>query len=667
MTLFTSLYTGVNGMNAQSKSTATISTNIANMTTVGYKKSETMFHDLVVNNTKPSRFANGGVLTTNVQRIDKQGALQQTSFKTDMGISGDGFFAVKTQDDPAMEFLYTRNGTFSPDAEGVMRNAVGFILYGWPVDLNGNVMSGPTTASLQAVDVNEFDSQFRATTSGNLYANLNGAQESTSLLTMFNGTLPAAHQSTWDPLTETSTDNSTAAHFVRNLTVYDNAGIPRELSFEYRKITGPMAQGISRTTGVNHLTSLTDPAVFGNIAAGDSFSITTTDPLGANVTQEYIIGVAGGPLQVQVNTVGDLTNHINSTFGGGNAVDASIDSEGRLVFKAINLEADLDFLNTSGTPLGTPPVPLFTGGTLNLVSLNNSPLIADVNANSAAYTYQEGFPEIDVDDTNTNGWWEVRVLAETDPSVFPEFIPDPNYDPDVVPPMDPMMINPLWIQDPGDLATPITYGQKQEVAKGLINFDGRGRLNTPRLPDVNGVADEGPVVDGRVTLNIANFDSNAELYNGLVSEGLTNVQIDLSRTTQFAGGYNVITASQNGFEAGTLTGVNITTDGMVVASFTNGQTQNIYQIPLADFINPNGLLAMSGTVFAQTSDAGELTMLEAGTGGAGLIQASTIETSNVDLADEFAHLIVSQRAFSANSRVVNTVDEMTQMLRQLKS
>ena len=62
----------------------------------------------------------------------------------------------------------------------------------------------------------------------------------------------------------------------------------------------------------------------------------------------------------------------------------------------------------------------------------------------------------------------------------------------------------------------------------------------------------------------------------------------------------------------------------------------------------------------------DLQMLEAGSGGAGIIQASSVEQSNVDLADEFSNLIVSQRAFSANSRVVNTVDEMTEQLRSLK-
>lgn len=635
MSLFSSLYTGVNGMNAQSKATGTISTNIANMTTVGFKKSDTVFHDLVVNNTRPAKFANGGVLTTQVQRIDRQGGLQQTNSSTELAISGDGFFAVKTTDDPAVEFLYTRNGTFSPDNEGVLRNAAGFILYGWPMDLNGNVMGGPTTSTLQAVDVNEFNSQFRATTAGTLSVNLNGAQESINPA-LIGGTLPVSEQSTWNPLTETSTDNSQPAHFSRNLTVYDNLGNPRQLTFEYRKITGPMAQATTQASGLNHSMSLTDPANFPGIAAGSTLTITA-----GTASQEYIFGAAAGAGQVRVDTLGELINHVNTQLGDpipgdnipANAVDASLDTNGRLILKAVDPMVNL----TLAGPAATGP------GTLNFPGNNFSPL-ADVTTNDPAVNpNQSDFPPFaNLTDPNTNGWWEVRVLKEPDPS------------------------NPLYIEDPLAPGTLIPNpdpfaGQRIEISKGLINFDGLGRLNTPRAPDANGIPDQGPVIDGILTLNSGDFDSDPQV----AGEGIT-VQVDMSRFSQFAGNYNVITAGQNGFEAGTLTGVQITREGLVVASFTNGTQQSIYQIPLATFINPNGLQAMTGTVFAQTQVAGELTMLQAGTGGAGTLLAETVETSNVDLADEFANLIVSQRAFSANSRVVNTVDEMTQQLKQLK-
>jgi flagellar hook protein FlgE len=143
--------------------------------------------------------------------------------------------------------------------------------------------------------------------------------------------------------------------------------------------------------------------------------------------------------------------------------------------------------------------------------------------------------------------------------------------------------------------------------------------------------------------------------------------VDMSGFMQFAGAYNVLTQNQNGVEAGILTGVDIERDGTIIASFSNGEQIPIYQIPLARFVNPNALEARSGTLFSQTEEAGDLVLAQAGGSEAGIIIASALEGSNVELADEFAKLIVSQRAFQANSRVISTVDEMTQQLRSLKS
>lgn len=606
MTLFTSLYTGVSGMNAQSQATASISTNIANMTTTGYKRSDTAFHDLVVNNTKPARFANGGVLASQVQRIDSQGALQQTGIKTEMGIVGDGFFIVKANDDPSLNFLYTRNGTFSPDADGVLRNAAGFIVYGWPVDSTGNVAASTSLQSLVPVDVNELDSQSIPTTVATMAGNLDASEEGINRQIFGLPILPVSEQSIWDSVSGTVTDNSEAVQFSRDLTVYDGSGTARNLTFEFRKITGPMAFATSQTAGLSYTDSLTDPVLFPSLTAGDTFTISA----GA-ATQDYIIGAPAGAGQVRVDTVGDLTNHLNSSFGGGSAIDAGLDSGGRLLLKAVDPTVNLVF---AGTPI--------TGaGTFDFPATSFTPVTIVTTADPAINPQQDDFPPFaDLTSPNTNGWWEVRVLKPADPSL---------------PYTDPL------------------YGQKVEISKGLVNFDSQGRLNTPR--DASGNP-----TDGILSLDTGNFDS------AIGGEDLS-LQVDIGGFTQFSGGYNVLVAGQNGAEAGTLTGVSITREGLVVASFSNGQSLEIYQIPLADFVNPNGLLAVTGTVYAQTQDAGDLSILAAGSGGAGFIEASTVEQSNVDLADEFAHLIVSQRAFQANSRVVNTVDEMTQQLRQLKS
>ena len=194
------------------------------------------------------------------------------------------------------------------------------------------------------------------------------------------------------------------------------------------------------------------------------------------------------------------------------------------------------------------------------------------------------------------------------------------------------------------------YDQPIEISKGLINFDGTGQINA--VPDANG--------NLTWTVNPGTFDAST-------SAALGDITVNMSGFTQYAGGFNVLTNNQNGAEAGTLAQVRITSSGEVFARFTNNNELEVYQVPLARFVNPEGLQPLTGTVFAQTENAGDLTIVAAQSDGMGTIQASTLEQSNVDLGDEFAKMIVSQRAFQANSRVVSTVDEMTQQLKQLKT
>jgi flagellar hook protein FlgE len=185
------------------------------------------------------------------------------------------------------------------------------------------------------------------------------------------------------------------------------------------------------------------------------------------------------------------------------------------------------------------------------------------------------------------------------------------------------------------------------LSQGLLNFNQSGALNAT------------PGSDGVVDIELSNID----WFNG--SE-LQDIDIDIERFSQFAGNYDVIFSDQNGAELGLRTGVDLTRDGYVVARFSNGATANLYKVPLVTFANANGLQEVSGTAYTENSLSGEENLREAGTGGAGFLEPSTVETSNVDLADEFAKLIVSQRAFSANTRVINTVDQMTEDLLRLR-
>lgn len=152
--------------------------------------------------------------------------------------------------------------------------------------------------------------------------------------------------------------------------------------------------------------------------------------------------------------------------------------------------------------------------------------------------------------------------------------------------------------------------------------------------------------------------------------GATNSAITLNMgtvnladgVTQFAGNYAIGFLQQDGVRFGSYTGVNIDEDGVVTALFDNGQQLPIYQLPVATFPSPNGLEARAGNAYSQSDRSGDVVLSEANTGGAGVIAPSALEASNVDLAEEFTNMIVTQRAYSASARIISTADEMMEEL-----
>ncbi|HAD26010.1 MAG TPA: flagellar hook protein FlgE [Alphaproteobacteria bacterium] len=136
--------------------------------------------------------------------------------------------------------------------------------------------------------------------------------------------------------------------------------------------------------------------------------------------------------------------------------------------------------------------------------------------------------------------------------------------------------------------------------------------------------------------------------------------------TQFATNSTLSSASVNGAVFGSLQGLEVDVSGNVTATFENGIRTQIYKIPLAVFPNPNGLSARSGNTYGQSDSSGAFTLLQATTAGAGRIDSNVLEASTVELAGEFTSLITAQRAYSANSKIIQTADEMLDELIRIK-
>lgn len=194
------------------------------------------------------------------------------------------------------------------------------------------------------------------------------------------------------------------------------------------------------------------------------------------------------------------------------------------------------------------------------------------------------------------------------------------------------------------------------LAAGIINFNTDGT--------VAGVAPHGMTPPPTVLPLSAPFAINWATVTGAAPQ---TVALDLtSGMTQFANNFGVTSVTADGVPPGDLVGLVLEGDGFLTAQFSNGRARAMYQVPLATFLNPNGLKGDQGGAFRTTLASGLYNINASNAGGAGRIQSGVLEASNVDLAAEFTNLITTQRAYSASSRIITTADEMLEELLRIK-
>ena len=137
--------------------------------------------------------------------------------------------------------------------------------------------------------------------------------------------------------------------------------------------------------------------------------------------------------------------------------------------------------------------------------------------------------------------------------------------------------------------------------------------------------------------------------------------------TQYAGTeFSLKGLTQDGAAPGTFSGVTTRQNGDIVANYDNGQSRTVARVPLTLFANPDALQRQDGQAFSATRDSGGARTLSSGSNGAGNLVTQSVEGSNVDIAAEFSKLIVAQRAYSANTKMVTTADELLQQTLDMK-
>ncbi len=145
-----------------------------------------------------------------------------------------------------------------------------------------------------------------------------------------------------------------------------------------------------------------------------------------------------------------------------------------------------------------------------------------------------------------------------------------------------------------------------------------------------------------------------------------NVDMDFSAFSQLATDMQIQAANQNGYGPGSLQNFSVGADGVITGIYTNGLTRSLGQIAMAIFSNPGGLERQGSNLYRNTDNSGVPVIGAPRSGGRGQVNAGFLEQSNVDIGTEFTDLIVTQRGFQANTRVVTTVDEMLQDLINMK-
>ncbi|MBI5129127.1 MAG: flagellar hook-basal body complex protein [Rhodopseudomonas palustris] len=605
MGIFGALTTSVAGLRANSYALENISGNIANSQTTAFKRVDTSFLDLVPQAGTSQQVA-GSVTSESRLTNTLSGSVQSASVSTYMAINGEGFFAVQkpgsfADNSPVFTGVnnYTRRGDFSLDKNGYLVNGAGYYLQGVAIDpTTGNPVGSTPT-------VLKFQNDFlpsQATTKISYRANLASYPLTTKHDTSVAGS-----------------ELLRAADFTSNPQVAGTAPPPfgdnTKVGLQKNSKAGTAITGATLLKG----------AAATNSASAD-FTITDTITVGSGGSAKTIAfydsgagGSAGAApnttyLDLATATVANLLGAIDTA--NGNVTTPSSVASGAITLHT-GIASDLTLTSTSAgfASLGlTSPVSVVRtgGGTVGTgqVTGAESQTFLDESISGGATTAYDGSGA----PVNVQFRW-----AKIDSSTLGTGHTD--------------TWNLFYQVNPGATGTQVAW---QNVNTNF-SFNSTGQMN--------------PVI-GQLTL------SNLTVSG--VSLGNVTMSFGTGGLTQFAdtnGNVQVNQLQQDGYAAGQLVSVSVSNEGRVVGSYSNGRNIDLAEVSVATFNGANFLKRIDGGAFEVTNESGEALF-----GKGGSISGSSLESSNTDIADEFTKLIVTQQAYSANTKVITTANTMVQDL-----
>ncbi len=359
--------------------------------------------------------------------------------------------------------------------------------------------------------------------------------------------------------------------------------------------------------------------------SGQGYFVISQDQVGASFSYSR----AG---EFRVNADGYIVNN-----DGQYLQTFPVDGSGNVTSTSLNTTAALQLPTSTGSPLPTSEIEV--GVNLSASATGLDPALFDP-AQSTTFTNSTSSTVFDsLGESHVLSYYFVKDLQGSGTNALPG---DPNQ----------------W--------QVFTYldGLPQDVAGGhtISHPDG-----TPAVNINQDSAQLSFLADGSYALSLpASLISDPIALSNGANDLVITHDFANNGTTQYAANFSVNTLDPNGFSTGRLTGLDISEEGLVRASYTNGTSIPLGKIAMADFPNSQGLSNVGSASWTETIDSGSVIAGEAGSGRFGLIQSGALEASNVDLTQQLVNLITAQRNFQANARSIETANTLTQTIIQIR-
>lgn len=681
MSLFGALSASLTSLTAQSAAVNSISNNIANLSTTGFKATSVSFATLVTGN------VGGGVLQGFRNNIDSQGSIESTGNATDLAIQGSGFFVAQNI---SGEIVYTRAGSYRTDANGNLVNEAGYKLMGWPLDSEGRLpgVAGNTThrtsnqdaGSLVPVSTASITGTASPTTAITAKINLKAEEE---ILEGAGDTTSFATTGYNNNIASDSVIAPSGAGMAIGETFTITAGGGGSVTYTY----GGFAESNDITAGIGGATTAND--TMSGFTDGDAFTITPS-PASAFDPITFTFQTTPTSDSNEFSNLNELAQLINSKDG----LTARV-ANNRLYVAPTTIGHTLDFTEVGA---GTIVASLGISDTTSTASTfsNLDQLAALINTSQdfkASISSPSGGASLkvyNIDPTDT--------ITFTDSIAGDDILDDLGltstaisavYDATASNPHKTMASGNI----PADFSRTITIftslGESLDLRLAFSKIaDGENlaeggqtwavELYAPDASDVqisnrtDGLLASGTVVfdgNGNLISKSTNFDNISIDPTGGASEQTISLNLGSVDSTdglsQYAGQYSIDELSQNGFPTGRLQSLDIDAQGFVTAIFDNSLTSKVYKLPLAFFSNPNGLTPEVGNAYSASGAAGEVTFGQVGDASVGTIVPSALEVSTAEIGQELTTMILSQQTYSASANVLRKVTELFERLENL--